>query len=341
MPVSESEAAAPAVEVATGIYRVALPVPFRALGAVNGYVLRRPGGWDLVDTGLGTPAAHAAWQSALRHLDLGVGGLRQIVLTHHHPDHMGLAGFFQQAARAASGRRVPVRASAREAEIVEIIWTDRHGRDAVLEDFLARCGVPDAAEANFSAREIDGMRRALEPFPDGFEAIAPGEAVEIGGRRFEAILTPGHSDGHLAFFDAGDGVLLAGDHVLPHITPNIARWPGVEPDPLGRFLGSLEALHALPVRRALPGHGSPLGDWRGRLRALAAHHAHRLGAMQDAAGDGATAYAVTRRVFRHRTLDRHELRMAVVETLAHLEHLVAQGALGREDRGGAWWFVPA
>ncbi len=325
--------------VADDVYRVTIPVPFRGLRHVNAYLLRGPDGWDLVDTGLASPEAPAVWAAVRARLGIGPADLHQIILTHHHPDHMGLAGRLQRAAQEATGRPLPVRMSPREIEIVGIIWQDRADRREILEAYFACCGLPDPADANFSNREFDWIRRTVEPFP-AFEPLPPGRPVQIGARPFETLLVPGHSDGHLVFFDPAGGLLLTGDHVLPHITPNIARWPGVEDDPLGRYLGSLGALRRLPVRRALPGHGGVLDDWHGRLAALEAHHAERLAAMQHAVGAGATVFDVTQRAFQHRPLDRHELRMAVAETLAHLEHLMQRRRLRRLD-DQPWWFEPA
>ena len=333
-------AAKVAEQVAEGVYRVTMPVPFRALRTVNCYLLRGPGGWDVVDTGLKTPEALAVWKAAFAHLGVAPGDVRQIILTHHHPDHVGLAGHFQQAAQEVDGRAVPVRMSAREGEIIGLVWgTDRSARTHLMEIFFARCGLPDPAETNFSHREIEAMRRMLLPAADITGDLTPGETVQIGARWFEIIHTPGHSDGHLIFYDPSEGLLLAGDHVLPHITPNISFWPGVEPDPLGRYLNSLSGLKSLGVRQALPGHGGVITDWKQRLSVLETHHAERLDAMQHAVGRGATVFEVSRHVFRHRTLDRHQMRMAVTETLAHLDHLTDRGRLRRQD-DEAWWYEP-
>ena len=325
-------------QVAGDVYRVTLPVPFRALRNVNCYLLGGPDGWDVVDTGLKTPEALTVWNVAFAEIGLSPADLRQIILTHHHPDHVGLAGYFQQAAQERSGRPVPVRISAREYEIIEIIWgTERSVRTRLMETFFTRCGLPDPAETNFSPRELDGMRRMLTPTPDISDDLIPGETVRIGARHFEIRHTPGHSDGHLVFYDPTDGLLLAGDHVLPHITPNISFWPGVDPDPLGRYLKSLEGLQTLDVHRALPGHGAVIVGWKERLGVLATHHAERLDAMQHAVGRGATVFEVSQQVFQHRTMDRHQMRMAVTETLAHLDHLTDRGRLRRQD-DEAWWY---
>ena len=326
--------------VAGDVYRVTTPVPFRGLQHVHCYLLRGPDGWDIVDTGLKTPEALATWAGVFEHLHIHPADIHQIILTHHHPDHMGLAGHFQRQAREAGGRLVPVRMSAREHEIVGIIWdADWSAREGLMETFFARCGLPDPAEANFSSREIEGMRRMLLPFADAVDALTPGETVIIGARRFDVVMTPGHSDGHLIFFDPTDGLLLAGDHVLPHITPNIALWPGVDPDPLGQYLNSLSQIKSLAVRRILPGHGPVFTNWQARVGELESHHARRLDVMANVVGGGATVFDVSRQVFNHQSLDRHQTRMAVAETLAHLDHLVAVNRLRRQD-DEAWWYEP-
>ncbi|MFQ5568952.1 MAG: MBL fold metallo-hydrolase [Rhodothermales bacterium] len=323
--------------VAEDIYKVVIPVPFRGLGHINCYLLRGPDGWDIVDTGMATPEALAAWDAAWTQLHITPADIHQIILTHHHPDHLGLAGRFQQAAQEAGSRTVPVRMSARENEIVEIIWTDREERNGMMEDFFVQCGFPEPADINFSAREVEWMRHMLTPFAEMVDVLVPGEVVGIGARQFEVHLTPGHSDGHLIFLDRADRLLLVGDHVLPHITPNIAYWPGTEHDPLGRYMLSLDTLKKLGVERALPGHGPEFHTWQDRLVELDGHHAERLDAMEYKVEKGATVFDVTQRVFNVTTLDRHQARMAVAETLAHLEHLVDRGRLRRvEDE--AWWY---
>ena len=324
--------------LAKDVYRVTVPVPFRALRDVNCYLLRGPEGWDVVDTGLKTRAALAAWQNAFTKLGIGNEDIHQIILTHHHPDHMGLAGHFQQAAEEGRRQEVPVRMSMREKEIITIIWgSDRTQRDQVMQTFFAHCGLPNPAETTFSTQELDSMRRMLSPSPRVCANLIPGEHVEIGNRSFEIIHTPGHSDGHLMFYDRAAQLLLAGDHVLPHITPNISLWPNVEPDPLGRYMTSLGQLKTLDVERAFPGHGDVITTWSDRVAALKQHHEDRLEHMYHTVGSGATVLEVSEAMFRHRTLDRHQLRMAVTETLAHLDHLVYRGRLRRWEEQ-AWWY---
>jgi glyoxylase-like metal-dependent hydrolase (beta-lactamase superfamily II) len=131
--------------------------------------------------------------------------------------------------------------------------------------------------------------------------------------------------------------LLAGDQVLAKITPNIGLWPLSEPDPLGRYLTSLQQLTNLEVQLALPGHRDLITDWPGRIAEIQQHHTSRLEEMLALIdGNGATAYQVCTQVFGA-NLSMHEIRFAVAETLSHLEYLVKQGQVQREE-GQVWLY---
>ena len=177
---------------------------------------------------------------------------------------------------------------------------------------------------------VEMLRAATLPRPE-LSHVGAGDRLRMGGRIFTVTHTPGHSDGHLIFFCAEDGLLLCGDHVLMKITPHIGWWPNSEPDPLGRYLASLEALGPLPVRLALPGHGRLIEDWPGRLIELRRHHEERLSVMAAAVGTVATAYEVAARTFAMARYSPHEIRFAIAETIAHLNLLVQRGVLRCEE----------
>lgn len=323
--------------VARGVLRLRVPVPFGRLGDVNAYLLQDEDGWTVVDTGLNTPTARAVWKAGLSIAGIAFGAVQRIVLTHSHPDHIGLAGWVQEQVAAAGGA-APVLLTDRERELARY-WAAAGASDAPLKRLLRRCGVP-ARLLDDVTSGLDRLRAATQPHPTDVHPLAVDAPLTVGRRRFRVVPTPGHSDGHAALYDADDRLLLVGDHVLPHITPTISRWPSTAPNPLGRYLASLRALEALDVRRALPGHGGVIDDWTGRLQALRAHHAERLAAMEDAVGAGATVYAVAQRAFALDTLDASETRFAVAETLAHLDALVATGRLQRRGTS-VWQFEPA
>jgi len=340
---SDSAASLPLLEeVASSIYRLAVPVPFPGLKVVNCYLLRDPRGtgWTAVDAGLNTEKARGIWENALADLGWSFADLRQIVLTHSHPDHFGLAGWLQ----AQAGGEPAVLISEREWEIAKIVWMDRSPhRDAELAAHAARCGVaPEIIKQLGNTRGVDqekATNAGTQPFPTRIDHLGHGDTLEMGGRTWQAVHTPGHSDGHLAFYDEAGSLMLAGDQVLPHITPNIGLWPGVEPDPLGRYLLSLPVLKKMPVELALPGHGPLMRNWVARIQEIEAHHAQRLEHMAGAVRKlgKATVWEVAERSFDFFAMSPGEWAFALVETLAHLDYLVAQGTMEREGASRGVW----
>jgi glyoxylase-like metal-dependent hydrolase (beta-lactamase superfamily II) len=191
----------------------------------------------------------------------------------------------------------------------------------VIADWFLDHGVPPPV-----ANELLEVGSAYAPFiryaPDP-ELLADGDVVD----GWQVIATPGHADGHLALLR--DRVLIAGDHLLPTISPAVGLYPDSRPDPLGDYLASLERTASLDLRLALPGHGEPIDDPGGRSRALIEHHRNRLDATARAVDDGAeTGYEVSLALFGQ-DLAPAARRFAVAETLSHLERLVAEGRVRR------------
>jgi glyoxylase-like metal-dependent hydrolase (beta-lactamase superfamily II) len=312
-------------KITKDIYQVRLPLPF-ALDHVCCYLLRGDDGWTILDAGLNLPQIRTVWETTFATLNIAPGDIHQIIITHVHPDHYGLAGWLQEWCGA------PVRMSPREAELARLVWR-RQNPPETMADLFEYTGVPgDVGEK--ASLETKKMRKLTRPHPHKEELLEPETILTIGQRRFVIIHAPGHSDGQLIFYDADDQLLLSGDQVLIKITPNIGLWPLTEPDPLGRYLTSLQELSALDVRLALPGHGPVITDWRGRLAELQQHHADRLEKVLAAVNaDGVTPYHVSQQIFKRRELTMHEIRFAVVEMLAHLEYLVNQEQLRREENG--------
>lgn len=312
-------------EVGPGLWRIPLPLPF-ALRWANVYLITGAGEHVLVDAGLGIPDDEAALRAGLERAGIGLERITTLVLTHTHPDHVGLSGLVQRVSGA------PVHMLADEAEHLFQIWGDPALTAFTRTNAMyAAHGMP-AAELERALRVNRGVARAIALPPRS--AMAPlqdGATVRLAGSDYRAIWTPGHSDYHLCLLRE-DGLLIAGDHILPRITPNIGVYPDARPNPLRDYYDSLARVRDLPVRLILPGHGRPFTDLAGRVDELRQHHDER--AAQTLAAlrtypEGANAYVLAADLFgaRLRTPDDH--RFALVETLAHLEDLRAQGRVAR------------
>ncbi len=321
----------PVKEIAPSIYQVLLPLPF-ALRIVNCYLIRDTEGWTIIDTGLHIPEGPQTWLQAFNDLNIRPGTLQRIILTHYHPDHYGLSGWLQSWHAEQGYPPPPVFISAIDGEQARIIFQSDGRQVSVLMDFFRRCGMPEDL-AQLLTEDIQKLHRLLQPPPDRFHILSPGETLAVGDYRFHIIHTPGHSDGHLVFWDEASRILLCGDHVLQHITPNISQWPTTAANPLGRYIASLKQLESLPVQKALPGHGPIITDWQGRLQELQHHHEERLAHMYDAVQPSASVYDVATQVFDFPSLSYHEMRFAIAETRAHLEHLVHLGELALSENG--------
>src|SRR6476659_5438052 len=306
-------------ELDAGIRRVTLPLPTRP-GHVHAYLLPGEDGGTIVDTGLGLPDAKERWASELAELP---GPVTQIVVTHFHPDHVGAAADLVERTGA------PVAQGRVDYEQCRLVWDGSAWTD-VLDDWFRRHGVPD--EVMRELIEQGALGRPFSRFQRDPQLLDPGDHVD----GWRTVAAPGHADGQLML--VRDDVLVAADHVLDPISPTVGLWPRSRPDPLGDYLGALEATIALDARVALPGHGEPILDPSRRARALIAHHAERLDATAAALGpEPLSGYDVSFPLFGH-DLKPAARRFAVAETLSHLERLVLEGGARRieHDRGVAY-----
>ncbi len=296
------------------IVQVQIPLPYK-LNIVNCYLLRGADGWTLLDTGLNTAPARAQWKAAMKALNIKPDDIEKIVLTHMHPDHFGMAGWWQRAATSP----MPVYLPEREKPQAQVFY--RRANTPLYHQWMLDCGV-DQATVDSIESALQSTRDSTQPHPVQQDYLREDETLRLGARDFRSIHAPGHSDGQLIFYHESDRLMLCGDHVLMRITPNIGSWPHTQPDPLGRFLASLTDLKRLDVRLALPGHKWLITDWRGRIEELIAHHQQRLQHTLEAVEGGAhSVFEVAGRLFPLDRLTAHEWRFAMAETLAHLNCL--------------------
>lgn len=306
--------------VAPGVRRLRLPIPF-PMRWVNVYVLGDGGPAALVDAGYPGPEAGQLLRETLQgaHVRPAV-----LLLTHAHPDHFGMACELTEELGSE------VWMEPRELEASRLYQPASPTWHQLAREFSHAGMPPEQIQETVRA----GQRIwAGAPPPEVRHFLQAGEELQLGGRRWRVLVTPGHAPGHVCLLDPAEGTFVAGDHLLPKITPNIGLWPGGSEDPLDDFLRSLRALRSLPVRRVLPGHGDPYEGFAERLQELVAHHRERLQAVLATLQDGPrNAYGVCVALFGD-GLDPHNLRFALVETLSHLSYLERRGQVRRSEDG--------
>jgi glyoxylase-like metal-dependent hydrolase (beta-lactamase superfamily II) len=313
----------PVVQISEHIYQVHVPIPF-PLVSVNCYLVRDSDGWTMIDTGLQHAPALEAWDAAFTSLGLEPRHLRRILLTHAHPDHYGLAGYFQQISSA------PVYALDKEIRVVPIEWQHDGVHMYALANFFQKHGAPRDVVERVKVRSLEVLQM-VEPQPV-LSPLRDGGEVCLAGDVYRVMWVPGHADGHLLLLRQGGDLAFTGDQVLSNITPNIALWPGLDPNPLRSYLDSLDKVEGLNNALALPGHRALIHDVPGRVAELREHHRLRAQECWEAAATPAAAHEVCLKIFPL-LRDIDDLRLAMVETLSHLEYLVSQGHLARSEEG--------
>jgi glyoxylase-like metal-dependent hydrolase (beta-lactamase superfamily II) len=320
----------PVERVRPGLWSIPVPLPNNSLRYVLVYVFETDAGPYLIDAGWNTDDAYQALDSGLTQLGSGISEVQGVLVTHIHPDHYGLAG----RVRDASGAWVALHPA--DAALVH----DRYDEpDELIErvgSMLRRMGAPpdEAAKLQEAAMPVRAFVQAGEPDV----LIEDGDHPKVPGWDLSAIWTPGHSPGHLCFWEPRHQVMLTGDHVLPRITPNIPFHPQAAGNPLGDFLASLDKLRGYDPTEVLPAHEHRFVGLDGRLDELVAHHEHRFIEILAAIDDGVTtAWDIAARMHWSRSWDRIEgfmRRAAVAEAMAHLRELAERGVVVEIENEG-------
>jgi glyoxylase-like metal-dependent hydrolase (beta-lactamase superfamily II) len=324
--------------VLPGVHRIPLPLPSGALHAVNAYVIESPEGPVIIDSGWAMPDTEKVLEAALRTLGHRLEDIAHVLVTHAHWDHYSQA----LALRNAFGARVRIGRGERLSIEAHDPANGLHPRQAEL---LLRSGAPELAHriATMEVPQSDwDMPHSL---PDAW--LDHGEKIALGPRGLDVFATPGHTSGHIVLRDAAAGLLFAGDHVLPHITPSLGLETVPEPKPLRSYLASLRLVRDLPDTLLLPAHGPVTHSVHTRVEELLTHHEERLDACAHEVRAGAgTALEVaralpwTRRRHRLDNLDLFSQMLAVLETDAHLDVLADQGALTAAEADGVRVYLP-
>lgn len=321
-PLTTPPAPGEAVPVAPGIRWLRMKLPF-ALDHINLWLVADGDGWTIVDAGYAMAETKTAWERVFaRHLD-GLP-IRRLVVTHYHPDHVGLAHWLAEA------WRVPLWITEKEWLHARMMSRESLDFTQLRRDFARRAGL-DRQACEFFAEHEASYRRGVPAVPAAFRRLADGMVLAIGGRDWRVVVGEGHAPEHACLYCAETAVLIAGDQVLPRISPNISVQPHEpEGDPLSRYLASLVRLRRLvpPTSLVLPSHGLPFFGLHARIDALAAHHRARCAEIVAACDRPQSAADLLPLLFR-RPLDRHQTAFALGEALAHLALLANEGVLDR------------
>ncbi len=320
-----------AIAVAPGVLWMRLPLPM-ALDHVNVYALDDGDGWTLVDTGLASTRGKAIWQALLAG-PLAGKPVRRVLVTHHHPDHIGLAGWFQaQGAELLIPRTAWLYARM-------LVLDEQHRPSAEAMTFYQRAGVPSAMRAAKAEERPFNFCDIVVPLPQGFTRISEGDIVTAGGRRWVVRLGQGHAPDHATLWSLNDTLVLGGDQLLPGISANIGVYP-TEPDadPLGEWLDSTRrfAAFARDDQLILPGHKLPFTGLPFRLVQMAENHETALDRLRRHLARPRVAVDCFAPLFK-REIGGDQFGLALVEAVAHLNYLLRRGAVSRSlDADAAW-----
>lgn len=338
-PWPDPPGAGQAITVAPGVLWMRLPLPMK-LDHVNCYAFDEGDGWTVVDTGFDGGKSRAVWQMLL---DGPLAGrpVNRVIATHHHPDHLGLAGWFME----------------RGAEF----WTTRTAwltaRMLVLDEqdaptpetigFWRAAGMPADLLAQRAGERPFNFADCVHPIPLGYTRLVDGQTVRFGGRDWRIAMGDGHAPEHATFWSLDDDLVIGGDQLLPGISPNLGVYP-TEPaaDPVGEWLDSCTRMSNLAEDRhlVLPGHKLPFTGLPLRLAQMRENHVSALDRVVELLADAPqTAVGCFPALFK-RPIGPAEMGLALVESVAHLNHLAQRGRItpaGVDAQGGALWRAAA
>ena len=337
-PFERPVSAAHSAEILPGVHWIRLPLPFQ-LNHVNCWYLSGSAAGDdngsyLVDTGIATEQSSGLWSTLLEQFDLPAN----VIATHFHPDHSGLAGWFYR-------QGCQVHASDIEMQITKRIYS--FSDTAVGEAYASWY-----AQHAISANDIEQVKKLGNTFrftlsepPETHHSLRSGSIIEVGGRTYKVLTARGHSADMIMLYCADDNLLIAADQVLPSITPNVSLntttpdAESIDSNPLASFLEDIEQLLQLPDNTlVLPSHGDPFIGLHERVEQLKVHHRSRCQEIVAACTHPTTAHDLFPVLF-NRKLDAQQLSFALGEVLAHTRYLERRGELLSELSNGHTTFT--
>ena len=325
-----------AIEIATDILWMRLPLPM-ALDHVNVYAIREKtkinDGWTLIDTGFDTKNTRSIWEKLLKGPLLGLPIIR-VIITHHHPDHIGLAGWFKSKFNSEIWAS---RTTWLFARMMTLDRTEKHSAETL--NFYKLAGMDKDIFSRRSKEAPFNFSDVVAPIPLGYKRLQQNEVIQIGRRHWNIHMGNGHSPEHSTLWSTDDNIVIAGDQILPSISPNLGVY-ATEPeaDPVGEWLEACErlSLEANDKQLVLPGHKLPFYGLPNRLRQLIENHYEALERLLNFLTIPKTATQCFEPLFK-RTITEGEYGLALAESIGHLNHLLAKNKISREKTAEGVW----
>ena len=357
-PCETAPAPGVAVPIAPGIEWLCMPLPF-ALNHINLWLLEDGAGHAAVDTGFALDPVKQAWKSVLEgrrrefaghgfapapvgdstmspRASTGGRSLTRCIVTHCHPDHLGLAAWLEQETGAplwiAQGEYLAAHMMAEQIAGYAI---------SSMVEFFRRHGLDQARIDGLIARG-NGYKRGVPAIPATYRRLFDGQILRIGDHDWRTLVGHGHAPEHMSLYCAELGVLIAGDMLLPRISTNVSVMACTpHADPLRLFLDSIDRLRALPAETlVLPSHGWPFRGLHARVDELHAHHAERCEVLLAACrGKARSAADLIGVLFGRDIPDPHQTMFAMGEAIAHLNYLEHAGKMQRLETSGTTQYI--
>ena len=334
-PFEHPPAEGEAVAIADDVLWLRLPLPM-ALDHVNVYALDEGNGWTIIDTGFDTGRTRRIWQSLLNG-PLGGRPILRVIGTHHHPDHIGLAGWLMQEHGAAL---MMSRTAWLTARMLQLDLQECPTPQAIA--FWRHAGMPADIREKRAAERPFNFADMVHPLPPGYSRLLDGQEIRFGRRRWQVVMGHGHAPCHATFWSLDDDLVIGGDQLLASISPNLGVHPN-EPDadPVRDFLESCSHLSGLAQDRhlVLPGHKLPFTGLPERLRQLSENHHNALQRMEAALRDAPRTAVECFDILFKRRIGETEFGLALAEAVAHVNHLRRKDvirAVGERDGAMLW-----
>lgn len=319
------------VEILPGLFWVRLPLPFE-LNHINVWLIRETDGWTLIDTGLDIPPVRKAWR-VLRRTLLDDLPIQRIIVTHLHPDHIGLAEYLREIFDANVCMTAPTMHQA------QLLWQGpEQEEESGIREFCHTHGI-DRIDDYTDFTTGKGYRRIISGVPAETEIITEESVLQIGDHAWIPVISYGHAPGHLSLYCEELGVLISGDHILPTITCNISVFATNYPeDALGVYLESMHRFEQLPEDTLiLPSHGQIFTGLHDRIGFISTHHRQTLDRILSLCEEPLSLGQVAPKLFR-RSLEGANYSLAMGEAMAHLVYLYNRNEIMMHEEGGVRYF---